>query len=133
MHVYRKCIEDRSAADALLIGWRTSAVTVPAEERRTAKVIVAVVTRAVVQRARTSTTRVVMKLCSQALPALTTAFLIAILLDAVFATVSITRHHRGDVFDVSGKQLRNKQISTKMNTDKYYSCIGYVGAVIHCV
>jgi len=117
VRVYRKCIEDRSAADALLIGWRTSAVTVPAEEERTAKVIVAVVTRAAVQRARTSTTRVVMKLRSQPLPALTTAFLIAILLDAVFATVSITRHHRGDIFDVSGKQLRNKQITTKMNTD----------------
>jgi len=99
----------------LVIGWRTSAMVVPAEEERTAKVVVAAVScyrwRACVD--VNDTRSDIMTSRSQSSPALTTALLL-LLLDTVFATVSITRHHRGDVFDVSGKRLRRKR------TNYYY-------------
>eukprot|EP00102_Acyrthosiphon_pisum_P022786 XP_016659996.1 PREDICTED: uncharacterized protein LOC100573451 [Acyrthosiphon pisum] len=77
-------------------------MVVPAEEERTAKVVVAAVScyrwRAC---ADVNDTRSdIMTSRFQSSPALTTALLL-LLLDTVFATVSITRHHRGDVFDVS--------------------------------
>jgi len=105
-----------------VIRWKTSATTVPAEEERTAK-LSSPSSRAAGWRACAvvKDTRSDMTSRSQPLTVLTKALLLlALLLDTVSATVSITRHHRGDVFDVSGKRLHRKRTTTILLL-KYWS------------